>query len=107
NSLAVTTGSGRTISGTAAGKYIVDEAKLAGAFNAVRSQPGGLPRRVVFQVPAAQPCAIVAVPASAVTGAAGTMPDGAFAVEYGGHMFELPLRAINPTRVSGGIPTGA
>jgi len=107
NSLAVTTGSGRTISGTAAVKYIVDEAKLAGAFNAVRSQPGGLPRRVVFQVPAAQPGAIVAVPASAVTGAAGTMPDGAFAVEYGGHMFELPLRAINPTRVSGGIPPGA
>jgi len=107
NNLAVTTGSGRTISGTAAVKYTVDETKLTGAFNAIRNQPGGLPRRVVFQVPAAQPGAIVAVPASAVTGAAGTVPDGAFAVEYGGHMFELPLKAIHPSRVPGGIPPGA
>ena len=107
NNLAVTTGSGLTISGTAAVKYTVDEAKLTGAFNAIRNQPGGLPRRVVFQVPAAQPGAIVAVPASAITAAARTAPDGVFVVEYGGHMFELPLRAINPSRVSGGIPAGA
>ena len=107
NNLAVTTGTGRTITGTSAIKYTVDEAKLTGAFNAVRSQPGGIPRRVVFQVPSAQPGAIVALPASAWLSAANTVTNGAFVVEYGGHMFELPLKAISPSKITGGIPPGA
>ncbi|OUM98869.1 MAG: hypothetical protein BAA02_11755 [Paenibacillaceae bacterium ZCTH02-B3] len=107
NYLAVTQGAGQTINGKAAVKYTVDATKLTGAFNAVRTQPGGIPQRVVFQVPSTQPGAIVAVPAGALLSAKNTVPSGSFVVEYGGHMFELPLRALNPSIVPGGIPSGA
>ena len=107
NNFAVTAEAARTLSGALGVKYTVDATKLTGAFNAVRTQPGGIPQRVVFQVPSTQPGAIVAVPAGVLLSAKNTVPSGSFVVEYGGHMFELPLRALNPSIVPGGIPSGA
>ncbi|OMF35847.1 hypothetical protein BK133_10385 [Paenibacillus sp. FSL H8-0548] len=96
---AATTATDVSPAGVQAKRYSVTSEKVLTAFQTARSAGLAVPR-VAFQVPAAEPAAIVSVPISTLDTAYRLNASSVFAVQYGDITYELQLNAADFTNIN-------